>query len=391
MPRATTVPVVDGDPRPPLPGWRDAREILVVRLDNLGDLLMSTPAIAAIGHSSPEARVTLLASKAGASAASHLPGVDAVIAYDAPWVKGQAGSAHTDRRMIAELKRGRFDAAVIFTVCTQSALPAAMLCRLAGIPLRLAHSRENPYDLLTDWVPDRDVVGDGMRHEVQRQLDLVRSVGFSTPDQRLRFRCLPMDVLSLRRKFVQAGGDLSRPYVMVHPGATAASRRYPAERFGMAAQAIGERSGCQTVFSGGHDELDLVVRARQHLRQPVISLAGQLTLGELAALVADARVVVCNNSGPAHLAAALGTPVAVLYALTNPQHTPWQVRARVLNQDVPCRNCLKSACPQGHHACLLDVEPEAVACAALSLMNGAPTGERPVAVTDRRPVSLVGG
>jgi ADP-heptose:LPS heptosyltransferase len=80
-------------------------------------------------------------------------------------------------------------------------------------------------------------------------------------------------------------------------------------------------------------------------------------------------VLICNNSGPAHIAAALDTPVVVLYALTNPQHTPWQVASRVLNHDVPCRNCLRSVCPQGHHACLLRVEPEAVAHAALELFD----------------------
>jgi ADP-heptose:LPS heptosyltransferase len=105
------------------------------------------------------------------------------------------------------------------------------------------------------------------------------------------------------------------------------------------------------------------------MRQQPLSMAGELTLGELAALVAGAQVTVCNNSGPSHISAALGTPVVVLYALTNPQHTPWKVKARVLNHDVPCRNCLKSSCPQLHHDCLLKVEPEDVAVAALELLQ----------------------
>jgi ADP-heptose:LPS heptosyltransferase len=95
-----------------------------------------------------------------------------------------------------------------------------------------------------------------------------------------------------------------------------------------------------------------------------------LSLGELAALIGDAAVVVCNNSAPAHLAAAMGTPTVVLYALTNPQHTPWRVRTRVLNHDVACRNCLKSVCPEGHHGCLLGVEPHEVADAAVALLGG---------------------
>jgi lipopolysaccharide heptosyltransferase II len=352
--------------------WHAARNVLIVRLDNLGDVLMTTPAIQAIRQSTPQARITLLGSRAGTALARHVPAIDEVIAYDAPWVIGASRGDLTDRRLLTALRRAHFDAAVIFTVCTQSALPAALMCRLAGIPLRLAHCRENPYDLLTDWVPDRDECRDGMRHEVARQLDLVRSVGFHTANERLMFRYAATDVLSMRRKFVAAGGDLNRPYIVVHPGATAASRRYPAERFGIAAEGICRDSGCQVVYTGGHDEQALVAQAQAQMSAPSISLAGQLTLGELASLIAGAQVTVCNNSGPAHIAAALETPVVVLYAMTNPQHTPWRARAHVLNHDVPCRNCLKSACPQGHHDCLRKVQPDEVIEAALDLIEAPP-------------------
>ena len=190
---------------------------------------------------------------------------------------------------------------------------------------------------------------------------------------------------------MQAGGDLLRPYIVVHPGASAASRRYPAERFGVAAQAVVDETGCQVVFTGGGDEAALIELAQSRLQVPGVSLAGQLTLGELAALIAGAQVIVCNNSGPVHIAAAIGTPVAVLYALTNPQHTPWKVAARVLNHDVPCRNCLKSVCPQQHHDCLERVEPDAVAHAALDLIRtlpGVPLSaftHRPIAPRRKKP------
>jgi len=97
-------------------------------------------------------------------------------------------------------------------------------------------------------------------------------------------------------------------------------------------------------------------------------LPRSLSLGEFAALIAGARLVLCNNSAPAHLAAALGTPVVVAYALTNPQHTPWSVRTRVLSHDVPCRWCLRSVCVEGHHACLRGVPAQALADAALGLI-----------------------
>ena len=355
--------------------WREARNILVVRLDNLGDVVMTTPALTAIRHAAPDVRLTLLTSRAGAAARQHLPVIDDAIVYGAPWVKGAPSSPRglqADQRMISRLARERFDAAIIFTVCTQSALPAAMLCRLAGIPLRLAHSRENPYDLLTDWVHDTEVCETGMRHEVERQLALVRSVGFHADDEHLLFRYRVNDVLNMRRKFEQAGGDLRRPYVVVHPGASAASRRWPAARFGTAADAIAATTDCQVVFTGGRGEDALVAEAQAGMHQPGFSLAGQLTLGELAALIAGAQVTLCNNSGPAHIAAAVGAPVVVLYALTNPQHTPWKGKSRVLNHDVPCRNCLKSACPDAQHPCLNLVQSDEVSDAALEMISALP-------------------
>jgi len=284
-------------------------------------------------------------------------------------------------RLVHALAERSYDAALIFTVCTQSALPAAMLCRLAGIPLRAAHCRENPYELLTHWLPESDTDVAHARHEVQRQLDLTASLGWQPSDTHLRFALRPEDGESLAAKLRLAGLPPGARWIVVHPGASAASRRYPADRFGAAAEAIAQDSGCCVIFTGSAGEQPLVALAQQAMRRRSVSLAGALGVGELAALIAGAQALVSNNSGPVHLAAALGTPVVDLYALTNPQHTPWQVSARVLNHDVPCRNCLKSVCPQGHHACLDGVPAEAVAEAALQLMAAPQAGPSPLEVT----------
>lgn len=350
-------------------GWRDVRRVLAVRLDNLGDVLMTTPALGALRESLPEAHVALLCSRSGGALAPHLSDVDEAIVYDAPWVKsGAPRPVHADLEMVDRLACRGFDAAIIFTVYTQSALPPALLCRLAGIPLRLAHCRENPYELLTHWVPDPEPA-QGIRHEVERQLALVGSVGLRTRDERMRFNCRDPDRASLQALLQRAGLAPDQPYVVVHPGATAASRRYPAARFGIAADAIARKTGCAVLFTGARDEEPLVHEAQAAMRRRSVSLAGRLSIGELGALLERAQLLVSNNSGPVHLAAALGTPVVDLYALTNPQHTPWQVPHRVLNHDVPCRNCLKSVCPMGHNDCLHKVEPQAIVDAALGLMS----------------------
>jgi lipopolysaccharide heptosyltransferase II len=351
--------------------WSGVRNILCVRLDYLGDVLMTTPALRALRESFPGSRITLLTSRGGAAVCPYLPEIDDTLVYDAPWLKnGAPHSPDQDRAMMALLAERQFDAAVIFTVYSQNPLPSALLCHLAGIPLRLAHCRENPYRLLSHWVPETEPERQ-LRHEVRRQLDLVAHVGATTVDERLSFRIPPEDRLSLEGKLQGNGLTRLTLPIVLHPGATAASRRYPPEYFAQAARELHERTGCTFLVTGDNSERELTARMSQQI-PGAIDLAGVLTLGELAALIDLCALVICNNTGPAHLAAAIGTPVVDLYALTNPQHTPWQVPSRVLFHDVDCRFCYKSVCPQGHHDCLRQVRPGAVAGAALELLHDVP-------------------
>ncbi|KIF81351.1 lipopolysaccharide heptosyltransferase II [Noviherbaspirillum autotrophicum] len=347
--------------------WQHARNILCIRLDYLGDVLMTTPALRALKESLPGRRLTLLTSRSGAEAARFIPEVDAAIEYDAPWLKSSnQRDARADMAMIRLLRRHRFDAAVIFTVYSQNPLPSALLCHLARIPLRLAHCHENPYQLLTHWVRDPEPQ-ERVRHEVQRQLDLVATIGARTADERLSFRVAAADAewaASCLRSLDIAPG---MPWVVLHPGATAASRRYPAQHWKAVARDLSARLACPLVLTGSAQEAALAQEIGAGIAR-AYSLAGQLSLGQLGALIAAAPLVISNNTGPAHIAAAVGTPVVDLYALTNPQHTPWQVPSRVLFEDVPCRFCYKSVCPQGHHRCLEGVSPARVVGAALELL-----------------------
>lgn len=350
------------------PVWQDARNILCVRLDYLGDVLMTTPAIHALRESIPGACITLLTSATGAAVARYIPDIDDVIVYHAPWLKHSA--RHTpeeDFAIIDTLAARRFDAAIIFTVYSQSPLPAAMLCHLAGIPLRLAHCRENPYALLTHWVPESEPHGK-LRHEVRRQLDLVATVGARSEDEHLVFRVPQTDTQRMCRLLHEIGIDWETPWIIMHPGASAASRRYPAEYMTAAARELAECLSCRVILTGNSDEVELAACIAAQVPH-AHSLAGRLQLGELAALIGLAPLLISNNTGPVHLAAALGTPVVDLYALTNPQHTPWKVASRVLYHDVPCRFCYKSVCPEGHHRCLTEVPPSRVVSAALDLLR----------------------
>jgi lipopolysaccharide heptosyltransferase II len=342
--------------------WGRPRRLLCVRLDSIGDVLMTTPALRACKETFG-CRITLLTSAAGAAVAPLVPEIDEAIVFTAPWMKAAGASRAQDEAMIHRLARGRFDAAVIFTVYSQSPLPAAYLGYLAGIPLRLAHCHENPYDLLTHWVRDPEPA-QRVRHEVERQLDLVSTVGARTADTALSFR-VPAKA---RGRIETLLMELPAPLVVVHPGATAASRRYPPEQYAAAVDLLIDEAQCTAIFTGDATEAPLVEGIVARMRHPARSLAGKLVLSELGALIERADLLISNNTAPAHIAAALGTPVVDLYALTNPQHTPWRVPSRVLFHDVPCRNCYKSICPLGHHDCLRGVAPERVAQAARDLL-----------------------
>ncbi|HEX8460355.1 MAG TPA: glycosyltransferase family 9 protein, partial [Segetibacter sp.] len=152
--------------------WQHCKCILVIRADNMGDLIMNGPAISAL-KTTFSAKITVLTSSMAAGIAPHLPCIDEVIVFDLPWVKAKAVAGSDEIfHLVKQLKQKKFDAVVIFTVFSQNPLPAAMIAYMAGIPLRLAYCRENPYELLTDWVPDKEPYS-FIQHQVERDLNLV--------------------------------------------------------------------------------------------------------------------------------------------------------------------------------------------------------------------------
>ena len=376
--------------------WDSVRSLLAVRLDGIGDLLMTTPALRALKEGGAARSLTLLTSPAGAEAARELPFIDDVIAFVAPWMKSSEMtpvSPMATATLIDRLRRRAFDAGIVFTVFTQSALPAATLLFLAGVPRRAAYCRENPYALLTDWRadPDRDAHA-GVRHEAQRQINLVESLGVTVRDTRLQFPVRDDARRTMLDKVLAAGMHARRPWLIVHPGATAPSRRYPDRQLAEAV-ALLEATGRWQIGIAGALEDRASANVITACVPEAVELIGLLDLPELAALLQAAQLIVCNNSAPAHIAAAVGTPVVDLYALTNPQHVPWGVAHRTLSHDVECKYCLRSACPHGHQRCLTGVAPAEIVAAVDSLLPAIPVQRRrrapALSLTGLRPSSPV--
>jgi ADP-heptose:LPS heptosyltransferase len=359
--------------------WLAVRRLLVVRLDNLGDVILATPAIRALRRALPEARLTLLASPVGSQVAELNPDVDDAIVYRAPWMDPDRllhQEPSRDWSVAAEIRRRGIDGAVIFTSYHQSSLPAAYLCYLADVPLRHAASVDGPGSLLTS----RHRHPTTPLHEVERGLDLVRGIGAPPAGDGLVLHPTANDV-NTARQLVRGVRVGRQPVVAISPGSSCPSRTYPSELFGMAADALHRILGAHILWLGSKGEIELVERIRDGLDDPGTSLVGRTSLSQIAATIAASDLAITNNSGPMHVAAAVGTPVVALFALTNPpeEWRPWGVPHRLLNHPVPCARCYQRVCPYGHE-CLRGVSAADVVRAAHELLEEAPLRERQAVV-----------
>jgi ADP-heptose:LPS heptosyltransferase len=330
--------------------------ILAVRLDSDGDVLLTGPALRALAYGA--ARLDLLVSPAGEQAARLLPGPHEVIVFDAPWSGYRPPrldpAAVTD--LVARLRRAAYDRAVVFTSFHQSPLPMALLAKLAGIPYVAATSADYPGSLLD--LRHRRVA----RHEVEAALELARATGARLPagdDGRLAVLPSSADV---------SGVVPSGPLVVVHPGASVPSRALRADHARRIVSALLD-GGWDVAVTGGPAERDLV---RQAAAPGAVDLTGRTSLAELAAVLRRAACLVAGNTGPAHLAAAVGTPVVSMFSPVVPieRWHPYGVPSVVLgDQGAACRDTRARECPTPGHPCLGEVEPAEVVAAVESLVT----------------------
>jgi ADP-heptose:LPS heptosyltransferase len=346
------------------------RRVLVARLDAVGDVLLAGPAIRA---AAAVAAVHLLCGRAGAPAGRLLPGVAQVHEWDCPWIANPPRPADQDaqRELDAILAAVRPDEVVILTSFHQSPLPLALLLRLAGVGRITGASVDYAGSLLDVRLrPGEDFPES--QSEVARDLAVVRAAGFEIPAG------------DVGRLAVVAGADVRSltgpgPYVVVHPGATVPARRWPAEHHAELVRRLA-RSGVDVVVTGGPGERELT---RFVAGASAVDLGGRTDLAQLAAVLAGADAVVVGNTGAAHLAAAVGTPVVSLFSPVVDERCwrPYGVTSVVLGRvDTPCAGSRARECPVPGHPCLADVSPAEVLDAVLSI--------RPTPVPTRHAVPL---
>lgn len=326
---------------------------LITRLDSLGDVLLAGPAVrAAAALPGP---VTFVCGPRGLPAARLLPAIDELLVLHTPWIDATPPPISRGEldELVARIAAIAPDRAAILGSFHQSPLPTALLLRLAGVPEIAAVSVDYAGTLLDHRLPDPGDV-----HEVERNLGVLRALGatIDPADAALRVRRDP----AARPRDLPAGD-----YVVVHPGASVPARAWHPDRHRELVRRL-STTGHRVVVTGGPDEAALTAYvADDGATATALDLGGRTGLPGLVETLASARTVVVGNTGPAHLAAAVGVPTVALFAATVPsaRWRPWAVPLQLLERPVPCAGCRARSCPVPDHPCLGDVTVDDVLAA----------------------------
>jgi heptosyltransferase II len=326
---------------------------------------MSLPALHALRERFPSARISIVARPWVASLYEGEPFCDELISYNAPRGRkglGQKWAAASD------LRRRGFDCAILF----QNAFEAAALVWLARIPARIGYDRDARGWLLTHSVPVPSS-GEVPRHQRFYYLELLKRAGLVegySPESPVEISALGAVERGRKRLFKQG---FTGPVIGVSPGAAyGGAKRWLPERFAEATVQIArERSSSVAVF-GSKEEVAICEVVSQQVKAAGISCAnfgGLTTLREFMECAAACELFLTNDSGPMHIAAALGVPTVAIFGATDDQATgPTGLHTRVVRQQVECSPCLLRECPIDHR-CMVRVSADRVAEAALNLVN----------------------
>jgi lipopolysaccharide heptosyltransferase II len=354
------------------------RRILVVDLDNMGDLLLATPAIRALRRRVPRAALHALVSDYSAPVLRGSPHVDELLTCP----KGIATGPLRARLALAwRLRRRRYDLGVILEAHWGYAGFAELLLAAAGVPRRIGRDLGKHRDLLTAAAPIRQ------QHWIESYLEVVALVGAAPDGDRMDFPRDPADDADADAWCRARGLPRSAP-VVLFPGGTLhlISRRWGVEGFAAVGDALARAWGAPIVILGGAADAPLADDLVRRMRMPAVSAAGALSLGATGALLRRCRLFITNDSGPMHIAAAVGAPTVAILGPTDPAvFGPRGTPHEIVRVPLPCSPCIRvgdfADCPiTPRELCLRSVTPESVVAAAERLLArtaAAPTGATP--------------
>ena len=322
-------------------------EKILVRLPNwIGDAVMSTPALGTVRAFFPGAEITVAAPPAVAELFRSHPYCDRIVAL------GQGGAFPDLARWWAAaraLRRQRFDLAILF----QNAISAGILATLARCRLRIGYATDGRGFLLTHGAPAPD--RSRRLHQVHYYLEMLKQFGIGSGPPALKLECTAEERDWARSRLGQG------PWAAINPGAAyGEAKRWFPERFAEVADGLAREFGSRILLTGGPGEIRIGSEIEAAMNARPLNLIGKTTVRQLMALLSQCCLMITNDSGPMHIAAAFGVPIVAIFGPTDHLTTsPWSDRAEIVREDFPCAPCLKRKCPIDHR-CMKAVTAEKV-------------------------------
>ncbi len=337
--------------------------ILIVRLDRIGDVLLSTPAIKAIKDAFPNSRLSFMVKPYAREVVEGNPYLEDVIIYDK---EGTEKSLSGNMKFALMLRRRKFDMAIILHPMTR----AHLVTFLAGIPIRFGYNRKAGF-FLTRKIPHTKQYG--LRHEIDYVLDMLGYIGIRSDDRSLY---MPADKTSeerVRKIFAENGVKDGDTIVAIGPGASCVSKRWPKERFAEVGEGLMKRFGAKIVILAGPEDKDHGNGVARLIRQGCINLSGKTRVSDAASVLRRAVLFISNDSGLVHIASAVETPSVVIFGRSDTGLSPlrWGPSGKediVLHKDVDCDVCLAHRCQTGFK-CLYAVSAGEVIKAAETIIS----------------------
>ena len=337
-------------------------KILIIRLSAIGDVVHTLPAVHLLKKHLPGCRITWVVEEAAAELIEGYEGIEAVIVSKRKsWLQalrtGSAAAACKEAAaFVRELRRDEYDLVLDFQGLFKSGLLAGLARGKRTIGF--AHAREGAAFFYTEEAPEPEF----NKHAITRHMGLVRYCGIT--DDATVFSPLwgQQEQESVRRLLGPHAPDSAGPLIVVHPCAAWPTKCWNAAHVAAVCDRLQKKYDARIVFAGSAAEHILVSSIIAGMTEPALSLAGRTTLRELACLLASSSLMVAMDSGPMHLACAVGTPVVALFGPTAPWRTgPFGSRHSVIRKELACSPCYKKkACPLGHHRCMADITVEDV-------------------------------
>lgn len=338
---------------------------VVVRLPNwLGDVVMAVPALRELRRVLPDAHLAVVARSGTADIFIDADFVDEVMVYD----RAGLASAWNQAR---EWRRRKFDLAVLF----QNAFEAGAMAFLSRVPARIAYATDRRGALLTHPLPSPDWKDE--RHESFYYLNIVAELerlfygtsSIETTEPRFDLRVSEDRKRKAFDLLLEHGARANAPLTLLCPGSiNSRAKRWPAERYAALADRLVE-SGTNVVLIGSPGESAVTHEICQHAQHQLVELTGKTTVAEATALISIADVLITNDTGPAHIGAALNTPTLVVFGPTNPLTTyPLSSHAEIIRRAPDCAPCMLRDCPIDHR-CMTAIAPAEVFERASALMS----------------------